>query len=60
MKTYRKELIMNSLKQKLLSTNYFIDNNYLDQYVELVSQPTEKAAFKTQSHHIIPKTYFKT
>ena len=60
MKTYRKELIMNSLKQKLLSTNYFIDNNYLDQYVELVSQPTEKATFKTQSHHILPKTYFKT
>lgn len=51
---------MNSLKQKLLSTNYFIDNDYLDQYVKLVSKSVEKSAFKTQSHHILPKTYFKT
>lgn len=51
---------MNSLKLKLLATGYFIDNDYLDQYVQLVSYSTEKSAFKTQCHHILPKTYFKS
>ena len=27
---------MNSIKDKLLSTNYFIDNEYLDKYVSLM------------------------
>ena len=49
-----------NLKQKLLLTNYFIDNQYLDAYINLVSNnPVKKEAFKTQQHHIIPKTYFK-
>ena len=48
-----------NLKQKLLLTNYFIDNQYLDDYINLVSNKVKKEAFKTQQHHIIPKTYFK-
>lgn len=49
-----------NLKQKLLLTNYFIDNQYLDSYINLVSEnQVKKEAFKTQQHHIIPKTYFK-
>ncbi len=49
-----------NLKQKLLLTNYFIDNQYLDDYINLVSNnQVKKEAFKTQQHHIIPKTYFK-
>lgn len=49
-----------TLKQKLLLTSYFVDNKYLDSYINLVScNHVKKEAFKTQQHHIIPKTYFK-
>lgn len=48
------------LKQKLLKTTYFIDNQYLNEYVELVTtRGVSSSAFRTQTHHIIPKTYFK-
>jgi transposase len=51
---------MNQLKTKLLATNYFIDNEYLDEYIFLVSNHSvEKSVFKTQCHHILPKTYFR-
>jgi transposase len=51
---------MNQLKTKLLATTYFIDNDYLEAYVALVCNSTvEKSAFRTQSHHILPKTYFR-
>lgn len=49
------------LKNKLLITNTFIDNEYLDKYCELIIQnkETKKERPKTQSHHILPKSYFK-
>ena len=49
------------LKIKLLNTNYFIDNEYLDKYCELVKQNefTKKQENKTNNHHILPKSYFK-
>lgn len=44
------------LKNKLLETGIFIDNEWLDKYVELVvsNQGTSYTRFKTQNHHIIP------
>ena len=48
------------LKQKLLATSYFVDNEYLNDYILLITNcEVRKEAFKTQQHHIIPKTYFK-
>ena len=48
------------LKIKLLATEVFEDNEYLDQYCGLIIQNelTEKERPKTQSHHILPKSYF--
>ena len=47
-------------KNKLL-THWFIDNEFLDKYVELINanRQTKKIKFKTQAHHIIPRAYFK-
>jgi hypothetical protein len=49
-----------NLKEKLLSLNVLVDNEYLDKYVHLIESNyfTAKEKFKTQSHHIIPKCYF--
>lgn len=47
-----------SLKQKLLATGYFIDNKYLDEYIELVLQPATTDSY-VEKHHIIQKQYFK-
>ena len=50
-------------KQQLLknTTNLFIDNCYLDQYVVLINNnvDTKRQLHKTQKHHIIPKSYYK-
>lgn len=39
----------------------FVDNGYIDKYCELIenNENTKKEKYKTQSHHIIPKCYFK-
>lgn len=52
---------METLKVRLLSTGVFIDNEYLDKYVELVESnyDTKSESYKTQSHHIIPKCFYK-
>ena len=49
------------LKNKLLATNYFEDNKYLNKYCNLIisNLETKKEKYKTQKHHIIPKCYFK-
>ncbi len=49
------------LKNKLLETGIFIDNEWLDKYVELVvsNQGTSYTRFKTQNHHIIPVCYYR-
>jgi len=46
------------LKQLLVNTYDFIDNNYLDEYIKLV---TEKQTFSnyTEKHHIIPVNWYK-
>lgn len=49
----------NELKTKLLETNVFIDNDYLDLYIDLVlNHAVEKKKFKTQCHHILQRAYF--
>ena len=49
------------LKNKLLDTNAFIDNYWLDLYCTLIvyNLSTKKEKYKTQSHHIIPIAYYK-
>ena len=53
---------MNELKKKLLGLGVFINNDYLDLYCSLIenNRQTRKETTKTQSHHIIPKCYFKS
>ena len=48
------------LKNKILATNYFEDNKYLDKYCKLIedNKDTKREKYKTQIHHIIPKCYF--
>ena len=52
---------MENLKEKLLSLGVFLDNEYLDFYCTLIvnNKSTAIEKFKTQKHHIIPKTYYK-
>lgn len=49
------------LKDKLLATGMFIDNEYLDRYITLVdtNNSTQKQRYKTQLHHIIPVCVFQ-
>ena len=49
------------LKTKLLNTHYFIDNEYLDKYCNLIidNLDTKKEQYKTESHHILQVSYFK-
>lgn len=44
------------LKNKFLKTNYFIDNEYLDLYLDLINinLNTKKEKYKTSRHHIFP------
>ena len=44
-------------KQELLKTNYFIDNEYLDQYLELIKMNSD--AKYLERHHILPKAYYR-
>lgn len=46
------------LKEALLSTNLFIDNNYLDEYIELVSSYSKIEGY-TERHHVIQVAYYK-
>lgn len=50
------------MKEKLLGLGVFVDNKYLDLYCSLIDSnlQTKKETAKTQSHHIIPKCYFKS
>lgn len=49
---------MQKLRQKLLDTDYFISNEYLEKYLELVSKPSANALY-TEQHHILPGSYSK-
>lgn len=48
------------LKETLLKTNLFENNDYLDSYVNLIetNRSTPKQKGRTQRHHIIPKAYY--
>lgn len=47
-----------ALKNKLLATGYFIDNNFLDQYIDLVTNNSVNNCY-SEYHHILQKQYFK-
>ena len=49
------------LKEKLLLTNVFVDNEYLDKYIDLVTTHgvAKREKYSTQKHHILPVAYFK-
>ena len=46
------------LKDKLLRTDLFVDNSYLDQYIQLVYEYKTDAAY-TEIHHILQRNYYK-
>lgn len=50
------------IKTELLNIGVVKDNEYLDQYIELIykNKDTKKQTYKTQKHHIIPKCYYKS
>lgn len=50
-----------NLKTILLETSVFINNEYLDKYIELIltKNVSSHIKFKTSSHHIIPVAYYK-
>ena len=53
---------MNYIKQKILNTNYFENNIFLDKYCNLILEEKNKNIkkdFNTNIHHIIPKCFFK-
>lgn len=41
------------LKQVLLNTGYFVDNSYLDEYLELIQKPFSFSGY-SEKHHVIP------
>ena len=49
------------LKERLLNTGDFVDNEYLDKYIQLVlpNQNTKAVPCKTNSHHIVPSYYYR-
>lgn len=49
------------LKETLMSLNVFIDNEYFDEYIDIINNNIDRKRekFKTQKHHIIPRAYFK-
>lgn len=49
------------LKERLLNTGDFVDNEYLDKYIQLViaNQNTKAVSCKTNSHHIVPSYYYR-
>ena len=46
------------LKETLLGTRLFIDNNYLTDYINLVLNPTSASNY-TENHHVIQVAYYK-
>lgn len=46
------------LKEKLLSTGYFIDNQYLDEYVKLTTDSSITLTTYLERHHILPRAYY--
>ena len=51
---------MLNIKERLLATECFTDNEWLDSYVELIStnKLLEPIKYRSATHHIIPKHVF--
>ena len=49
------------LRDRLLATNLFIENEYFEKYVSLIeaNKNTKTQRYKTQKHHIVPNIAFK-
>lgn len=47
------------LKQYLLSTNYFIDNDYLNQYLNLLRSAHSNLSCYKEVHHSLPVCYYR-
>lgn len=45
------------LKDYLLSLGFFIDNEHLDEYLNLIEKPFNLSDY-TEEHHIIPVSYY--
>ena len=54
-------IMKTSLKNYLLATEMIADNDFLEQYCDLIINNLNNSKIKTvtQAHHIIPKSYFK-
>ena len=52
--------MLHNLKETLLSTEMVVDNEYLSQYCDLILRNfhRKREKFKTQKHHIIPKSFY--
>lgn len=48
-----------TLKETLLNTGYFLNNEWLDAYCELVKTKGVTKSVSTEKHHILQKAYFK-
>ena len=48
----------NELKQKLLNTGLFLDNKYLDEYLNLMLKNNTNVGY-VEKHHILQRSYFK-
>ena len=53
--------IMLNIRQTLRNSKYFIDNEYLEKYCQLIerNRRTPIRAKVTHKHHIVPKSWFK-
>lgn len=51
---------MNDIKTRLLKTGVIKDNEYLDNYLSIITDSSVQASqtHRTQVHHILPKSYF--
>ena len=47
---------MQKLKERLLNTGYFVDNDYLVRYINLVN--SSSTAKYLERHHILPRAYY--
>ena len=52
-------LKQNELKQKLITTGYFVDNEYLNKYLELIYNHEINSTHYCESHHVIPVALYK-
>lgn len=52
-------LVKENLRQKLLNTGLFIDNAYLEDYLNLVLNYNQPRNCYTEKHHIIQVAYYK-